>query len=239
MHQDRHVPLKEVSLYGTVVESAQIAQFLQIFGGIPLTTLYLECLRVIDGVVLKDIVNAFPKLQRLIIRSKRLNTQWEFDLEELVERFSNLQDLEYLGWDYTSVLTGLASVYETGNEEDDLRITNRAIVPLMALVCPRLQVVEYFHAEFSHAFSIQRDDLGDVDHVDWRRSGGLFYGHTLQQFPSSKFAFRVAVLRVVRTHHDPTYFAILLVAPSPMWLLLLLACLMPPGSSDYFLWQNT
>ncbi|KAF8527195.1 hypothetical protein BU17DRAFT_61814 [Hysterangium stoloniferum] len=138
MYQDRHVPLKEVSLYGTVVESAQIAQFLQIFGGIPLTTLYLECLRVIDDVVLKDIVNAFPKLQRLIIRSKRLNTQWKFDLEELVERFSNLQDLEYLGWDYTSVLTGLASVYETGNEEDDF---------------------------------IQRDDLGDVDHVDWWRSG--------------------------------------------------------------------
>ncbi|KAF8502956.1 hypothetical protein BU17DRAFT_101907 [Hysterangium stoloniferum] len=80
--------------------------------------------------------------------------------EELVRRFSKLQDLEYLGWDYSSFLTDLTSVHETRNEEDDLRMTDGAIVPIMALPCARLQVMEYFYTEFSHAFSIKRDDEG-------------------------------------------------------------------------------
>ncbi|KAF8527190.1 hypothetical protein BU17DRAFT_61810 [Hysterangium stoloniferum] len=171
-HQDRHAPLKEVSFYGAVVESTQIAQFLQIFEGIPLTTLYLECLSVIDDVVLSDLVDAFPKLQRLIILSEDHNTQWDFALEALARRFSKLQDLEYLGWDYTSVLT---SVCETADGADALRMTSRAIVPIMALACPRLQVVEYFQANVPYAFRIERDDQGDVDHVDCCLGGSLEY----------------------------------------------------------------
>ncbi|KAF8502955.1 hypothetical protein BU17DRAFT_101906 [Hysterangium stoloniferum] len=175
MHQDRHAPLKEVSLYGAVVEPTQIAQFLQIFEGVPLTTLYLESLTVIDDVVLNNLVDAFPKLQRLILLSKDHNTQWEFTLEALARLFSKLQDLEYLGWNYSSVLTDLTSVYDKASEDDALRMTSRAIVPIMALACPRLQVMEYFHAEFSYAFSIERDDQGDVDYVDWRLEDPLEY----------------------------------------------------------------
>ncbi|KAF8527193.1 hypothetical protein BU17DRAFT_61812 [Hysterangium stoloniferum] len=180
IYQDRHAPLKEVSFYGAVVGSTQIAQFLQIFEGIPLTTLYLESLNFIDDVVLSDLVDTFPKLQRLIILSEDLNMEWDFTLEELVRRFSNLQDLEYLGWDYSSFLTDLTSVRETANEEDGMRMTSRAIVPIMALACPRLQVVEHFYPEFSHIFSIKRDNEGDVDHVDWRCSRASLYGPTIQ-----------------------------------------------------------
>ncbi|KAF8512536.1 hypothetical protein BU17DRAFT_69191 [Hysterangium stoloniferum] len=117
--------LQELEIY----ESAQIAQFLQIFEGIPLTTLYLEPLSVIDDAFLNDLVDAFPKLQRLIILSEDLDTQWDVTLEELVRQFSKLQDLEYLGWDYSSFLTDLT-------------------------------MMEYFYTEFSHAFSIKRDDEG-------------------------------------------------------------------------------
>ncbi|KAF8527194.1 hypothetical protein BU17DRAFT_82211 [Hysterangium stoloniferum] len=170
MHQYRHAPLKEVSFYGALVGPTQTALFLQIFEGIPLTTLYLECLSVLDDVVLGDLVNAFPKLKRLIILSEDPHTQRDFTLEALARRFSKLEDLEYLGWGYSSVLTDLASVYGTENEEVTLRMTSRAIVPIMALACPRLQVMEYIHTYFSYAFSIERDDEGDVDHVDWQRS---------------------------------------------------------------------
>ncbi|KAF8527175.1 hypothetical protein BU17DRAFT_82177 [Hysterangium stoloniferum] len=164
LHQERHVPLKEASFYGSNIDLTEMEHFFRVFDGIRLTTLYLGCLRIIDDAILNGLVNSFPRLQRLIIISECSLTPWGFTLEEIVRYFSKLRHLEYLGWNY--------SMDKEEGPADDLRIRSRAIVPIMGLACKRLRAMHYFfYDEFSYAFTIERGDQGDVDYVYWHIGG--------------------------------------------------------------------
>ncbi|KAF8527191.1 hypothetical protein BU17DRAFT_82208 [Hysterangium stoloniferum] len=64
-----------LSFAPTNILNLRINNYHPLLSLLPLTTLYLECLSVIDDVVLSDLVDAFPKLQRLSIFSEGHNTQ--------------------------------------------------------------------------------------------------------------------------------------------------------------------
>ena len=74
MRHDSRIPLKELSFHGNFIdlEWAEIQRpFFHTFTDIPLTTLYLDCIRIINVAIMDDLVDIFPSLKRLIINSAR------------------------------------------------------------------------------------------------------------------------------------------------------------------------